>query len=157
MRPLPALLALSVLLLSSCATKSAEVCECESNLVEEYIAPVDEAVAPPEPAAPVSMEGMLRILWRLQSQENVFGFNVYRSESADGPWERANANVIPGHDTTSTPEVYEFWDTGLEVGKTYHYYVDEVTYSGTTATITPVMAGSAKTREHYIERGLLEP
>jgi hypothetical protein len=148
------MLALVALLLASCATRKSALCEeCDSTMIEEHLAPVAES----EAAAPVPMEGMLRIFWRLQSQENVFGFNVYRGESADGPWERANATVIPGHDTTSTPEVYEFWDTGLEVGKTYHYYVDEVTYSGTTATITPVMAGSAKTRAHYVERGLLDP
>ena len=110
----------------------------------------------PEPAAHTtfpdsgsSEPGMLRIGWRLQSQENVYGFNVYRAESEDGPWKKANDDIIPGHDTTSTPHTYEFFDTGLTIGKKYYYYIEEVTFDGQQNRISPVQSAVAKHRDHY--------
>ncbi len=94
-------------------------------------------------------EGMLRIGWRLQSQENVYGFNIYRSETEDGPWKRANAQIIPGHDTTSIPHSYEFFDEGLEIGKRYYYYIEEITFEGQQNRISPIQSAEAKHRDHY--------
>ena len=94
-------------------------------------------------------EGMLKIAWRLQSQENVYGFNVYRAESEEGPWEAANTEIIPGHDTTSIPHWYEFYDTGIEFGKTYYYYIEEVTTDGKQNTISPVQSAVAKSPDNY--------
>ncbi|MCX7767305.1 MAG: hypothetical protein N2246_11430 [Candidatus Sumerlaeia bacterium] len=89
-------------------------------------------------------EGMLRIAWRLQTQQNVYGFNVYRGETENGPWVQVNKEIIPGDDTTSLPHTYEFYDRGLEVGKRYYYYVEEVTFDGKTEKITPVQSGVAR-------------
>ncbi|MDK2973573.1 MAG: hypothetical protein PWP23_3328 [Candidatus Sumerlaeota bacterium] len=102
------------------------------------------------------MTGMLRVAWRLQSQENVYGFNIYRGESEEGPWELVNPQPVPGHDTTSQPQSYHYFDEGLEIGRTYCYYVEEITFSGTTDKITPVMCGTAKHRQYYVEKGYLE-
>lgn len=100
-------------------------------------------------------KGMMRLSWRLQSQENVLGFNVYRGESADGPFVQANSEIIPGHDTTSIPQTYEYYDLGLELGKEYHFYVNEVTFSGTTDKISPTFGSTAKPRQFYLDKGYL--
>ncbi len=130
-----AFLAVTLLLISSCRTANG-----------------------PGPVAESSVdEGMLRISWRLQSQEDVYGFDVYRGDSEDGPFERVTPQPVPGHDTTAVPQQYEFYDTGLEVGRTYHYYVEEITYSGGRDTITPVVSASAKLRQHYLDKGYEVP
>lgn len=103
--------------------------------------------------APADTTGMLRIAWTLQSQEDVMGFNVYRGATADGPWEKANAEPIPGHDTTMFEQRYDFFDTGLELGREYHYYVEEITYSGGKNKITPTMSSTAKPRQFYVDKG----
>jgi len=113
---------------------------------------VDEATAGPK-----DMTGMLRIAWTLQSQEDVMGFNVYRGDTTDGPWERANALPIPGHDTTMFEQRYDFFDTGLEMGREYHYYVEEITFSGGKNKITPVLSSKAKPRQFYVDKGYAPP
>ncbi len=103
----------------------------------------------PAPVETQQEEGMLRIAWRLQTQQNVYGFNVYRAETENGPWIRVNKEIIPGDDTTSLPHTYEFYDKGLEVGKRYYYYVEEITFDGKTEKITPVQSGVAKPVSYY--------
>ena len=96
-------------------------------------------------------EGMLRIAWRLQTQENVYGFYVYRGESEEGPWTRANKELIPGHDTTSIPHSYKFYDTGLVQGKKYFFYITEITTDGKENTISPIQSNIAKSPTDYPE------
>ncbi len=137
------------LLLAFCAALGASSCaRSEADL---------EKAASVELAPEGDTSGMLRISWRLQSQENVYGFNVYRSLSEEGPWERANDSIVPGHDTTSIPQVYAFHDMGLRLGQTYHYYVEEVTFSGTTDKITPILSSTAKLPQYYIDKGYEVP
>jgi len=102
-----------------------------------------------------SEEGFLRIAWRLQSQENVYGFNVYRAEEEDGSYEIVNDSIIPGHGSTALPKSYDFIDDGLETGKRYYYYVTEVTTTGAESDITPKMGGTAKLRSYYVGKGYL--
>lgn len=104
------------------------------------------ALAPAEP-------GFVRAYWRLQSQENNYGFNVYRARSEDGPWTRVNSQIIPGHDTTSAVHEYEFFDTGLVIGETYWYYVESVSYDGVHEKITPATSVVSKPRAFYVEKG----
>jgi hypothetical protein len=140
-------LVLALPLLAACGGKSAEKA-------------VDNASQPPAPAvaAPTGdMSGMLRIAWTLQSQEDVMGFNVYRGEKPEGPWTKANAKPIPGDDTTMFEKRYDFFDTGLELGREYHYYVEEITYSGTTSKITDTMSSKAKPRQYYVDKGYNPP
>ncbi len=108
-----------------------------------------EVTAPDVSAGEPDTDGMLRIKWRLQSQENVFGFNVYRGKTKDGPWTLANEEIIPGHDTTATPRVYVFEDKGLDIGEQYYYYIEEITFDGETDQISPAMGGVAKPESYY--------
>lgn len=112
--------------------------------------PCDE---PPLAITAAQTNGMLRLQWRLQSQENVYGFQAYQSEKKEGPWLLANEEIIPGHDTTSIPQTYHYYITGLEVGKKYFFYIDEVTYSGQTNKISPIGSSTAKPRDYYLEKG----
>lgn len=100
-------------------------------------------------------DGYLRIAWRLQTQEDVYGFYVYRADSEDGPWEQANDLIVPGHGTTALPQEYAFVDSGLTIGQKYYYYVTEVTLSGAENKITPVLGAEAKPRSYYVEKGYL--
>lgn len=108
-------------------------------------------------------DGFMRIAWRLQTQENVFGFNVYRADvSGDGEeepeasaFEIINDDIIPGHGTTALPQEYEYIDSGLDIGRKYFYYVTEVTTTGNEADITPKVGAVAKPRRYYVERGQL--
>jgi len=111
----------------------------------------------PLQASAATEEGHLHLQWRVQTQEDVYGFNVYRADLEGGPWQQVNLHVIPGHGTTALPREYEFIDSGLITGQQYYYYVSEVTMSGSENDVTPKMPATAKPRSYYIEKGVLAP
>ena len=43
-----------------------------------------------------------------------FGFDIYRSTSEDGPFERITSIPIPGAGTVDEPSFYEYEDTQIE-------------------------------------------
>lgn len=164
-RFLPALL-LGAAILAGCAGKSMDTdgkaacaCTAEGGKCTCTDCACPHCTASREQAAkgPADMTGMLRIAWTLQSQEDVLGFNVYRGATTEGPWEKANEKPIPGDDTTMFERKYDFFDTGLEMGREYHYYVEEITFSGTTSKITPVLSSKAKARQYYVDKGYNPP
>jgi len=70
------------------------------------------------------------IKWRTESELNNLGFDVYRSENLDGTFARVNQTRIQGAGTDATPHNYKFVDESVEVGKTYYYYLEDISYSG---------------------------
>jgi hypothetical protein len=79
---------------------------------------------------PEGSAGKVRVRWATESQDNVFGFNVMRTEAEGGPYAKINRSVIPGEGTTNMPKSYCYLDTAVERGKTYWYYIEEVTLDG---------------------------
>jgi hypothetical protein len=70
------------------------------------------------------------IKWRTESELNNLGFDVYRSENLDGTFAKVNQTRIRGAGTDATPHSYKFVDESVEVGKTYYYYLEDISYSG---------------------------
>lgn len=52
--------------------------------------------------------------WSQDDQDTVAGYNLYRSGSTDGEYERINTSII-------APDVRSYTDTDVEAGKTYYY------------------------------------
>jgi hypothetical protein len=76
----------------------------------------------------------VEVRWTTVSELDTAGFHVMRSTSADGPWERANDDLILGQGDAVAGASYSFMDTGLAGGVTYYYYIQEVTASGIPPT-----------------------
>jgi hypothetical protein len=74
-------------------------------------------------------EGVM-VKWRTESEINNLGFDIYRSGSLDGTFAKVNKARIKGAGTDATPHSYQFIDEGVEVGNTYYYYIEDVSYSG---------------------------
>jgi len=68
--------------------------------------------------------------WRTESEINNLGFDVYRSESRDGKYVKVNPVYIKGAGTDATPHDYKFVDESAVVGKTYYYYIEDISFSG---------------------------
>jgi hypothetical protein len=79
--------------------------------------------------ASVADKGVI-VKWRTESELNNLGFDVYRSESLDGTFTKVNQTRIAGAGTDGTPHSYLFTDENVEVGKTYYYYIEDISYSG---------------------------
>ncbi len=78
------------------------------------------------------------VKWTTATELDNFGFDVYRSESADGPFERINPEVIEGAGTVDEPRSYRYVDDTIDPRKTYYYYVESISMSGVREQFTPI-------------------
>jgi hypothetical protein len=84
------------------------------------------------------------IRWTTASEENNFGYDVYRGSTEEGPFERINADPLPGAGTTDIPQHYEYQDSAIEAGTVYWYYVEAISMNGDRKRMTPIYPSKAK-------------
>lgn len=70
------------------------------------------------------------VRWSTETEVNTAGFNVYRSQSEDGPWQKINPRLIPGSPDPLRGGSYVFTDTNVIAGATYWYELEEVELGG---------------------------
>ncbi len=100
---------------------------------------------PPEEASPAEAEEKTysnTIKWTTASELDNFGFDVFRGDSAEGPFERMNAETIEGAGTSDEPNNYRFTDDTIDPYRAYYYYVESISMNGEREKFTPV--GRAK-------------
>jgi hypothetical protein len=84
-------------------------------------------------AAPVRVE------WKTETEINTIGFNLYRGESPDGPFDvKINDQLIPPSDDPLTGKAYTYIDETARPGVTYYYQLQEVEKSGGTNAYGPI-------------------
>ena len=76
--------------------------------------------------------------WRTASEVDNFGYDIYRSESPDGPFERLTEEPVEGAGTTDEPTRYEFVDDTIDPYKTYYYYIESISMAGDRERFTPI-------------------
>lgn len=115
------------------------------------------AAPPPAPEVPVgqcgdqsALEADARIAntprWSTAAELDNFGFDVYRGEAEDGPFERLTASPIPGAGTSDEPHSYSFRDDSIDPCKDYWYYVESISTNGNREKFTPTFRAPAKRR-----------
>jgi len=82
--------------------------------------------------------------WTTASEENNFGYDVYRAISEKGPFEKLTKTPILGNGTTLETHNYEFADDGIDPCKDYWYYVESIATDGSREKFTPVFHVPAK-------------
>ncbi len=94
---------------------------------------------PPEPAQKPLPEDYKNVLrWATASEVDNFGYDIYRGESEDGPFERVTAEPLLGAGTTDETSEYEYLDTTIDPYKAYWYYVESISKAGKRERFTPV-------------------
>ncbi len=89
-------------------------------------------------AAEATVEGVT-LAWEMVSEIDNAGFNIYRAESASGPWTQINATLIPAAAPgASQAQVYTWLDDTVLVGMTYWYVLEDVALSGATTRHEPL-------------------
>ncbi len=76
--------------------------------------------------------------WSTASELETAGFNLYRSESPEGPFTRINERLIPGSPDPLTGGSYEYLDSDVDAGVTYYYQLEDVETSGTLTRHGPI-------------------
>ena len=78
------------------------------------------------------------IRWTTASEVENFGFDVYRSTSEDGPFERITAEPIAGAGTTDEPQSYVFVDDTIDPSQGYYYYLESISMQGVRERFSPI-------------------
>lgn len=76
--------------------------------------------------------------WSTATELDTAGFHLYRAESADALPQRVTQSLIPSAADALTGGEYQFQDTGLQAGKTYFYWLEDVSAEGATKRHGPI-------------------
>lgn len=101
---------------------------CEPTLIR-----LSSFTAAPKP-------GRVILDWSTAAEIDNAGFNLYRSESADGNYIRINNSLIAAKGTSTQGTSYEFIDTSIQNRKTYYYKLEDIDLSGKSTMHGPVSA-----------------
>lgn len=81
----------------------------------------------------------VRVEWRTETEMNTAGFNLYRGESAAGPFDvKVNDQLIPSSADPLMGGSYSYVDRAARAGVTYYYQLEEVERDGRTNTFGPI-------------------
>jgi len=83
----------------------------------------------------------IRVDWNTETEMNTAGFNVYRGESPDGPFDvKVNAELIPPSPDPLSGGKYSLLDRSARPGVTYYYRLQEVEKTGEVRFHGPIQA-----------------
>ncbi|MBX3687929.1 hypothetical protein [Dokdonella sp.] len=84
--------------------------------------------------------------WTTASEQNNFGFDVFRGDAQTGPFTKLTKEPILGAGTSDETHKYEYRDDSIDPCKDYWYYVEGITTSGSHERFTPTFHAPAKRR-----------
>ncbi len=84
--------------------------------------------------------------WTTASEQNNFGFDVFRGDAEKGPFTKLTQEPILGAGTSDETHKYEFRDDSIDPCKGYWYYVEGISTSGAHERFSPVFHAPPKLR-----------
>ncbi len=94
-----------------------------------------EAEAPP----PVNT-----LRWTTASEVDNFGFDIYRGDSEEGPFERVTNEPLPGAGTTDEPQSYVWVDADIDPRRDYWYFIESISIHSERERFSPIIRAPAK-------------
>ncbi len=82
-------------------------------------------------------ECFVNLQWTTESETQVLGFNLYRSETSDLINSIRINNSVVAATNTSEQHSYSLTDEQVEIGKTYYYWLENVDMDGTSTMYGP--------------------
>jgi len=82
--------------------------------------------------------------WTTASEDNNFGYDVYRGDKEAGPFARLTKQPILGNGTTAETHNYQYVDSDIDPCKDYWYYVESIADDGAREKFTPVFNAPPK-------------
>jgi hypothetical protein len=84
--------------------------------------------------------------WTTASEQNNFGFDVFRGDTEKGEFRKLTKEPILGAGTSDETHKYEYRDDTIDPCKEYWYYVEGITTSGSHEKFTPTFRAPPKHR-----------
>ena len=88
---------------------------------------------------PLASPTQITIEWTTATEINTAGFNLYRGESAQGPFTKVNVQIIPASTDPVAGGRYHFEDTTVLPGQTYYYQLEDLEFGGTSTKHPPIV------------------
>ena len=82
--------------------------------------------------------------WTTASEDDNFGYDVYRAGAEKGPFARITKQPILGNGTTAETHNYQYVDSDIDPCKDYWYYIESISTDGTREKFTDVFHVPAK-------------
>ena len=86
------------------------------------------------------VDGAVELEWETATELDNIGFQLYRSESEAGPFERITPSAIPGLGSSVVGASYAYRDTNVTNGTSYYYELEDIETTGRTERHGPVRA-----------------
>jgi hypothetical protein len=77
-------------------------------------------------------ETTMTIRWTTESELDIIGFNIYRSDTTDGEFTKINNELIPPANDPFIGGEHTFVDENVTRGQTYYYQLETVGRNGNT-------------------------
>lgn len=129
---------MTLIALGACAT-TADVRD-QARPAADSSTKAAEAEAPSKEAE----ELVNTLKWSTASEVENFGFDIYRSTSEDGPFEKMTKEPLPGAGTIDEPQSYVWKDDSIKPGVDYYYYIESISYAGVRERFSPIIKAPAK-------------
>ena len=81
----------------------------------------------------------LTITWTTESELDIIGFNLLRSESENGPYIRINDELIPPAMDPNVGGEHSYVDHAVVNGVTYYYKLESIDRQGNTTESEPIV------------------
>ncbi len=82
--------------------------------------------------------------WTTASEQDNFGYDVYRGASEEGPFTKLTEKPMLGHGTTDETNNYSYRDADIDPCQAYWYYVESISTYGERERFTPIFEAKAK-------------
>ncbi len=80
----------------------------------------------------------IEVEWSTASEMDTAGFNLYRSLTIDGTYEKINDNLIPASPDPLTGGSYSYIDHEVQPGMMYFYELEDVELNGSSNRSAPI-------------------
>ncbi len=105
-----------------------------------------------------AVEGSSVVLeWVTQSESENLGFLIFRSEQADGQYERITKEMIDGAGNSQSANHYHYVDNSVNIASSYYYKLADVDYEGHMTLHGPVGVTVARPSEFSLEQNYPNP
>jgi hypothetical protein len=125
-------------LCAACATTGKDA----GDIPTDPQGPSPETLPATAPESEEPLENTLR--WTTASEVDNFGFDIYRSTSEDGPFERMTAEPLPGAGTVDEPQEYVWVDSDIDPERDYWYYIESISIDNVRERFSPIIRAPAK-------------
>jgi hypothetical protein len=85
-----------------------------------------------------STASTVKVEWTTATELNTAGFNLYRSENRDGPFDRVNPQLIPHAPDPLVGGSYIYTDTTVVAERTYYYQLEDVDFNASSTRHGPI-------------------